>query len=113
MHLYGVGLGLFDDRAIAVGPSALPEPIDDADDEKWMWIKYGWIGVGPNLASGSIPESDGTGRLIAHSLDVDSKAMRKWDENQTLAWVVQNVTIDGAATEIDAVVMARMLLKLP
>ena len=113
---FGVGLGLFDDRALAVSSSVgvgLPEPVGDADDQKWMWIDYGFIGQGPDLAGAVTAESDGTGRRISVDIHVDSKAMRKWHENQTLVWLVQNSPIDGTATEIDAVVMARMLLKLP
>ena len=114
LQSYGVGVGLFDDRALAVSSSAgvgLPEPIGDADDEKWMWIHYGFLGLGPGYAATA--ESDGTGRRGTIDIEVDTKAMRKWDENQTLVWLVQSQVIDGAATEIDAVVMARMLLKLP
>ncbi len=114
--LWGAGVGLFDDRALAASPGAgagLPEPIDDADDEKWMWIDYGFIGNGPNLAGAPEVESEGTGRKIVFDIPIDSKAKRKWDENQTLVWLGENQLVDGAATEIDAAVMARMLIMPP
>ncbi len=109
---YGVACGLFDDRAVAVSPGAgvgLPEPLGDADDEKWMWIKYGYLGDGPAITS-TAPESDGTARRLSVDIEVDCKAKRKWDENQQLVWLVQNAPVDGTATELDACVMARMLL---
>jgi len=111
---YGVGIGLFDDRAFAVANAAgLPKPILDADDEKWMWISYGHLGVGPSITDAVITDvSNGTGRRVAVDIEVDSKAMRKWDENQTLAWVVQNDNVDGTPTELDVTVFGRMLLKL-
>ncbi len=110
---FGVGVGLFDDRALAVSSAAgagLPEPVGDADDEKWMWIDYGFLGMGPSLASATEPESDGTGRRLSIDIPVDSKAKRKWDESQTLVWLCQNTDIDGTSTELDVVVMARMLI---
>ena len=113
LQMYGVGIGLFDDRAFAVANAAgLPKPLTDTDDEKWMWFHCGFIGSGPPLAFEPDPESEGTGRVLSVDLIVDSKAMRKWDENQTLAWVVENEPIDGTATEIDAVGFGRQLLKL-
>ena len=113
LQAFGIGIGLFDDAALAVSTGAgsgLPGPLDDPDSEKWMWIKYGFLGDGPSITQS--PESDGTGRRIAMEIDVDSKAMRKWDENQTLVWKIQNDPVDGVATEIDVVGMGRMLLKL-
>ncbi len=113
--LYGVGVGLFDDRALAVSPAAavgLPRPVNDADSEKWMWIEYGFLGVGPSLGVTDL-SSDGTGRRIAIDIPVDSKAKRKWDENLTLVWLVENVAVEGTATELDAAVMARMLIMPP
>ena len=100
---YGVGIGLFDDRAFAIANAGgLPKPILDADDEAWMWLHYGYLGVGPSIADAVVTDvSVGTGRRVAVDIDVDSKAMRKWDENQTLAWVLQNDNVDGTATEIE------------
>ena len=110
----GIGIALVDDRALAVSTSAgagLPQPIDDEDFEDWMWWWCGYLGNGPALAATVSPISDGTGRRVAMELVVDSKAMRKWDENQTLVWIVQNKLIDGTATEVDVAMHGRMLLK--
>ncbi len=108
----GVGIGLFDDRAFAVANAAgLPKPLLDADDEKWMWYWCGHLGSGPNLAAGPEAESNGTGRRVAVDLIVDCKAMRKWDENQTLAWVIENEDVDGTSTEVDVSGFGRMLIK--
>ena len=113
LQSFGLGIGLFDDRAFAVANAAgLPKPLLDADDEKWMWYHCGYVGQGPDLAVQITTESDGTGRRIGVDLEVDCKAMRKWDENMTLAWVCQNANIAGAATEIDVNVFGRMLIKL-
>ncbi len=113
--LAGVGVGLFDDRALAVSSAAgvgLPRPINDADSEKWMWIDYAYVGDGPAITS-TAPESDGTARRLSVDIPVDSKAKRKWDENLTLVWVCEIVPIDGVATELDVSVFGRMLIMPP
>ncbi len=115
LQAFGIGVGLFDDRAFAIANAAgLPKPLLDADDESWMWYHSGFLGVGPTLAvSGpNSLESDGTGRRIAADIVVDSKAMRKWDENQSFVWVVENEPVEGTATEVEVTVFGRMLLKL-
>ena len=110
---YAIGIGLFDDRAVAVAAGAgLPRPANDADDEAWMWWHCGFIGDGPDQANPPSPESEGTGRKIGVDITVDSKAMRKWDENQQLVWLVENFNVSGTLTEIDAFVFGRMLIKL-
>jgi len=113
LQMFGIGIGLFDDRAFAVANAAgLPKPILDGDDEKWMWWHCGFVGHGPDLTNPPGVESEGSGRKIAIDIVVDSKAMRKWDENQTLAWVIQNELAQGTATEIEATAFGRLLLKL-
>ena len=113
--LAGIGVGLFDDRALAVSSAAgvgIPRPVNDADSEKWMWIEYAYLGDGPVITS-TAPESDGTARRLSVDIPIDSKAKRKWDENLTLVWICENVPVDGVATELDVSVMARMLIMPP
>jgi hypothetical protein len=115
LMIYGVGIALFDDRAFAVASSAgVPRPLDDADDEKWMWYSTGYLGIGPGYSASTSDreESDGTGRIMSIDIPVDSKAMRVWHENQTLTWVCQAETVDGTATELDVCGFGRVLLKL-
>ncbi len=111
----GLGIGLFDDRAFAVANAAgFPKPLLDADDEKWMWWQCVHIGMGPNISDTDVRDASvGTGRNIAADFVVDSKAMRKWDENQTLALVVENELCQGIATEVEVCYMSRVLVKLP
>ena len=115
LQMYGIGVGLFDDRAFAVANAGgLPKPNTDIDDEKWMWHHCGFLGIGPDLAAADSVrlESDGTGRKESIDLIIDSKAMRKWDENQTFAVLVENDPIEATATEIEATFFGRLLIKL-
>ena len=104
----GVGLALVDDRALAVSTSAgagLPQPIDDEDYEGWMWWNCSYLAVEGNVA---VRNQGGHG---ARMIEIDSKAMRRWDENQTLVWLVQNKPIDGTAAVVEVAMHGRMLIK--
>jgi len=110
---FGIGIGLVDDRALASSPTAgtgLPQPIDDEDFEGWMWWKCGYLGTTENPQTGT---GSHVRRQAGMDIEIDSKAMRKWDENDALVIIVQNRLIDGTATEIDVAMHMRMLLKLP
>ncbi len=115
LQAIGAGLALVDDRAFAAGVSALPRPVNDADDESWLWWWCGYLGNGPDLAVAINAESNGTGRKLAVDLTIDSKAMRIWDENRTLVLMVENTGNVGgeAATEVEAIAFYRILMKLP
>jgi len=117
-QLVGVGVGLFDDRALAISTGAgtgIPRPIQDTDSEKWMWIDFVYLGLGPILAVAAdfAQESEGTGLKVSHDFIIDSKAKRKWDENLVLVWKLENLPIEGTGTEIDASVFGRMLVMPP
>jgi hypothetical protein len=74
LQAWGIGVGLFDDRALAASTGAgngLPSPLDDADDEKWMWIQYGFLGTSTLAAAGT--EGDGTGRRLSVDIPVPSR----------------------------------------
>ncbi len=115
LSLWACGIGLFDDRAVAVALGAgLPRPLNDADDESWMWWNCGYIGLGPNGLTGisGVDMSVGTGFDLTMQVPVESKAMRKWEENKQLVWIMEQTTVEGTATELDAVAFGRMLIKL-
>ena len=75
-----IGLGLFSSDAVAVGPTAVPEPSDEAEFD-WLW----WYGIHLFAKTG------GSGADISQvsRVRLDSKAMRKVKPGTTLALVGQ------------------------
>ncbi len=74
------GLIVVPDNVVTVGATAAPHPFTDIEDE---WIAHGF-GVMSSLAESAV-QSDG----LFHRLTVDSKAMRKVKDTQSLMLVVE------------------------
>ena len=105
----GLGIGLMDDKAVAAGAVALPLPINDEDWEGWMWWHCTYLGFA-DTSSGAVGDR-GDHRIGARDIIIDSKAMRKWDENQTLVFMGQNRAIDGTASTVEVAAHTRILIK--
>ena len=88
------GLGLISSDAFAVGATAFPDPDGDGS---YPWLWWGQMTLRSELAAGA--ESWGTS---AQRLEVDTKAMRRFNADKTLVWVVQSTSAAGApATNIN------------
>jgi len=76
------GLGFVSDQAFAIGATALPGPFDEAD---WGgWLAHGYFGMKYDLTSD-------IGRIIvSENILVDSKAMRKAGQNDTLILMAES-----------------------
>ena len=106
VQAWGAGLMLLTDAEAAA--SAIPGPITDIDEDRWIWLAHGVVeSVG--LAEGGAPTSLNAGREL---IDIDSKAMRIWEENFQLTFVLENFPIAGTASAITGLVIQRVLLKL-
>ncbi len=102
---FGVGCGMFSDREVTLAASGgLPGPLTDADDDRWMWHACGFV---EEVTDPTQHEGVGFQRI-----DIDSKAMRKWEENFQLHFVVENLNISGAAVGIISNLFFRVLVKL-
>jgi len=84
-----LGVGIASEDAFAVGVTALPNPLDDADWPGWFYHRFFDI-----HASGAFA-GDQPGGSVA--FEVDSKAMRKMGENEIVFANLQ-VIEDSAAT---------------
>jgi len=98
-----IGIGLVSDQAFAAGAGSIPGPFTDSDWSGWLYwapFQYLWevttdIGravIGPNQGGGA---------------EIDSKAMRKVQANETLV-----VMVESQAGAFTAAINFRMLLKL-
>jgi len=92
--------------AAALAGAAVELPSTDIGSE-WIW----WTAVPLNLASGgsaAAPSTDGT--TVVHRVSVDSKAMRKVNQNSVLVFVSQNLVVTSTQT-FDVLGAVRVLIK--
>ena len=91
------GIGLVQNDAFAVGVTALPGPISDSSWEGWLWHSF-W-----DIRSVTATIADGVNAAAATMLlEIDSKAMRKWDEGQTLIGITEATEDVNATMELQA-----------
>ena len=103
---FGIGIGLVTAEAFAAGTTAVPSPLGDEDWDGWMFHHYG------DIRSLSGTHSDGVNAVGGvFSIDIDSKAMRKWNDSLVLFGKTQLVESGTASATIHAV--SRVLIKLP
>ncbi len=99
-----VGLGLASTDAVVAGVGSLPNPVDDLDWEGWIWHQF------VNVFSAATIE-DNWSPGDAQQIQIDSKAMRKADDNLSFFFSGQFTEVGTA--EMDVRVDSRMLFKLP
>ena len=100
-----LGIGIVSTAAATVGITAVPTPLTEINWEGWM---FHWTGSLINIDN-TIDDSIGGGVV---RIPIDSKAMRKINDDETLFGVVE---VSG---EVGTAVMGfngstRMLVKLP
>jgi len=93
--------------ALAAGVVSLPTPGTDIGSD---WILYGNVPMGI-MDAGSIAIAGGdTGNLATQAIDIDGKAMRKFERNQAFAMVVEN-TVRSSTMTVEVFGTLRFLLK--
>ena len=98
-----LGIGLVSTPAFAAGAGSIPTPIQEIDWDGWLW--YSHFSVHEDSA-------DGQGSGAAHQrIILDSKAMRKVQEQETLVAVIEAIEIGTAVMSV--FFDSRMLSKLP
>ena len=87
-QLGAVGIAVVTAQAVSVGITAVPTPNTDAAWGGWMWHSY---------FSSKVVVGDATGFQIngMNHIVIDSKAMRKVDEDERLVVVVENSAAFG------------------
>jgi len=101
-YIGAVGLAVVSDQASAIGITAIPTPVVDADSD--LWFVHQWnTGTFFFGSSTSFVDSAGTQILI------DSKAMRKVNEDEDVVVVFERDTVvsDGCLVQL----AGRMLIK--
>jgi len=102
-----VGIGIASQNAFGIGVTATMDPVADADWDGWMFHKFFSI-HGQVVAAASEGDETSPNR---HMIDLDTKAMRKITEGDTIYAAVE-VTEVGTAT-LNVWLDSRVLLLLP
>ncbi len=95
------GIALVTSDAFAVGVSAVPDPLTEAEFQWLYYTKVSWRVPAP-----SADIRDGYDRTIV----IDNKAMRKWRDGMTMVGILETVLIGTADVRVDF--DTRLLVKL-
>ncbi len=96
-----VGLLVASDQAIAAGVASLPDPISEAASGLWfVWLPFATVIIAVGGAAGA---------RQGWEFPIDSKAMRKVSDGQTIGVVVVN---SSALHGLEFMIQFRMLTKL-
>ena len=82
------GIGVVTASAFAIGVTAVPHPIADAEWDGWLYHEFWDIRAGLDAALAS---------NITRQIPVDSKAMRKVPDSEFLIMAILEVTEQGVA----------------
>jgi len=97
-----IGMCVVSSDALAIGVTAVPDPFLGANEDCWKWHRF------ISLYGTETTPSDGYGGV--QDIEIDSKAMRKFDEGQSLVMVSRWVEVGTAVIGWSA--MTRVLLKV-
>ena len=81
------GIMVASDQAFGNGVASMPSPVNEMEANVWLYHQF--ISVHRSLGVGAASE--------VQRIDVDSKAMRKFDDQQTMVGILE-VTETGTAT---------------
>ena len=100
--LLSLGLIKQSSRAIAAGVGSMPVPFGQIESD-WLWHT-----MVPLVVRVAITETDDPAQV--HRLEIDNKAMRKFEPNEALVLIGQNTVVSGTMT-IDYCAAMRFLFK--
>ena len=107
------GIGLVSAQAFAIGLTAIPGPLAEEDWDGWLVHRYfHLVAFGPIVAANvSLEPGQVHATTAALRFEIDSKAMRKFQENMVLVAMLETVVAGTAVGRwyFDC----RMLFKLP
>lgn len=98
-------MGLIKVSAAALAGASVPLPSTDQASD-WIW----WQTVALELSGGSVAAPNSDGRSIVKRIEIDSKAMRKFSQNEVLIFVSENLVATSTQT-FDVLGGARCLFK--
>ena len=100
-----IGIGIVTTDAFAVGATAMPSPLGDVDWGGWMYYQA----FGPIVGESTTEVFRGP--MMAVRQQIDTKAMRKIQPNETIFGAFAT-SVEIGTTQVDFGAMTRMLVKL-
>ncbi len=98
------GIALVNSDAFAAGTGSIPGPQSDANWDNWMWHSYF------DVRTITATIADGVNAQAVHQrIEIDSKAMRKWDPAETLVLMVEATETGVSSLRVNC--DTRILLK--
>jgi len=108
------GIGMANEKAFTTGSGSLLTPVTDDDWEGWIYHRYFQIYSGGQIeiATAANEALQVNSVCAGVQYEVDSKAMRKWEENSTVYAAVE-VVEQGTDSVMEWSFNCRLLAKLP
>ena len=104
VHVVGLGLIVVNtDAFVSGGATSMPSPIDDVD-ANWVWHRL----FQPAVATKAFDANDPG---LVEWFEIDSKAMRIFKPNTTLAFIADGLAVSGSPLS-DIAAAVRFLVKL-
>ena len=100
---WAFGIGLVTDQAFAAGAAAIPDPFDESAWPGWIYHSFG-------SCFGNVATTIGNEVYATEKREIDSKAMRKWGDGQTLVAMLSTTEVGSATLKVN--MDTRLLVKL-
>jgi len=86
--LFAGAIGAFvaNDTAVAIGATALLDPVSNAEDDAWMWYQS---------VSGNSAGDGNAGAFGTHIYEIDNKAMRRVETGYQIVFMAANSLVGG------------------
>ena len=98
-----LGIGVVTSAAFVAGVASVPTPITESDWEGWMWHQFFQLRAGGTIdasVAGDVDQVNSTS--AAMQIDIDTKAMRKINSDETLMGVIEVTEIGTAQMQFVA-----------
>ena len=106
-----VGLAVVTDQAFNVGITAIPGPVTESNFDGWLYHRFFSVIAGGIIDGGAAADHDQVNAMSAAvRVEIDSKAMRKVKEGETIVGIMEFTEIGTAVARF--FMDSRMLFKL-
>ncbi len=108
-----MGIGIASNAAFAAGIASLPTPLDEEEWNGWLYHRYFSLFANGIIttAGASLSSSQSHDVMAALRVEVDSKAMRKLNVEETMYGAIQ--VIEVGVSIVQFAFNSRTLVKLP